>query len=141
MMIKKILRIVFIEAPAELYLFWLSYFALGWGVLLFVNKDVLLSSSSYQVFQAFNLEPMTWLLIYAGVGLFGIYSCLVKNKKVIQFAVLLLLMLWSFTVYCFILASGTIGTGSFVYSSFALLSAWTYLRVGNHSFQSALWNG
>jgi len=77
--IKQILHTVFIAAPAELYIFWLAWFAGGWGILLTTNADIFESSISHHVLRDISTNPLIWLFVYAGISVFTFF--LLNEKK------------------------------------------------------------
>jgi len=136
MTLKRLLEIVAIEPPVQLYLFWLSYFAIGWGILTILITDIFAVSNSYTTFKAFDQDPIFWFLLYSGIGLYGLFACASNNRIMLFSASMGLLALWIFTVACLVTATGTFATGSFVYTTYALMAGWCAIRIGNHS-----WNG
>jgi len=77
--VKKILHTVFIVAPAELYIFWLSWFAGGWGLILSTNPEVFNASISYSILRDISTNSLIWFLVYAGISVFTFF-CLMKKK-------------------------------------------------------------
>jgi len=132
--IKRIIHTVFIAAPAELYIFWLAWFAGGWGVLLSTNPDIFNATKSYYVLRDISTNPTVWLLVYGGVSLFTLYALFTKKKKLLMSSAMLMTLLWTFTAVALFIPSGIFNTGQFVYGTFALFAAWSYLRVANHSY-------
>jgi len=132
--VKKILHTVFIAAPAELYIFWLAWFAGGWGILLATNADIFESAISYYVLRDISTNPLIWLLVYGGVSVFTFFCLMKKSQILLMVSCMLMVLLWSFTAVALFIPSGVVSTAQFVYGTFMLFAAWSYLRVGNYSY-------
>ena len=137
--LRRVAHSVFIDAPVEMYIFWLSYFAFGWGLILFIHTSRYTNFSTYRVFREFGFEPYIWLLIYTGISLFGFYACLNGARQVVRVASMLMFILWLFTTVALFIPNMTVNTGTFVYTTFSLVGGYIYVRVSNNSFQG-LWS-
>jgi len=133
--VKKILHTVFIVAPAELYIFWLSWFAGGWGLILSTNPEVFNASISYSILRDISTNSLIWFLVYGGVSIFTLYSLLSRKQSLLAISCMLMVMLWFFTAIALWIPSEVFNTGQLVYGTFALFAAWSYLRVSNYSYK------
>lgn len=125
---EKRIKLLLFDVDFEYLEFFSSITAIGWGVVLAINPDILKSS----LYSGFIGYPAFWVLISTAIGTLqglAVYKNQDRNLKSRRLVTLLAVFFWLFITFEFLLSPLKISTAIPVYLLIAISNCWSYIRL------------